>query len=331
MARLLVFNPQHDYAMANGTPYYKPPKSIHLLAKALQFLPLVWSKEDDLILLADNRIYNIATAETFDPKSDSGLNLETVAPWGWDSELKHRLLSLGIKDEILPSDAHLSEIRRLSHRRISIDCNTFLASNSIPSEFFTECDAMKFAADNPGCYFKLPWSSGGRGVVDTGELNHDQISQWIHGSVRKQKSVLAERRINPTLLFASLWQTDGNQISFQGVSISLSDGRGKYKGNVYGPQERLRKIIESLTPTNLDEIIQKQSRFINEYIVPGYIGPIGIDMMADTRGTVFPCVEINLRYTMGHVAMLFSDLPLEKKRTVTALCKLPLIDVNDYK
>lgn len=331
MARLLVFNPQHDYALANGTPYYKPPKSILRLSESLQFLPLILSKDDDFILLADNRIYNIATAETFDLQPDAWLNIEEVIPWGWDSELKHRLLSLGITEDILPSDARLSEIRRLSHRRLSIDCNSFLSSNSVPTEFFHESDAMKFAADNPGCYFKLPWSSGGRGVVDTVELNPSQISQWIHGAIRKQKSVLAERRIDPGFLFASLWMANGNQISFQGVSISLSDGRGKYKGNVFGPQEKLRKHIESFTLISLDDILQRQSLFISEFIGPNYNGPIGIDMMADSQGTVFPCVEINLRFTMGHIAMHFSELPEDKKRKIACLCKLPLIDINDYK
>lgn len=331
MARLLVFNPQHDYALANGTPFYKPPRSILLLSEALQFLPIVWSKEEDFILLSDNRIYNIATDETINPQHANELDFEAVVPWGWDAELRHRLLSLGLAEDILPSEARLSEIRRLSHRRISIFCNAFLSSNSVPTEFFSESDAVQFAADNPGCFFKLPWSSGGRGVVDTEELNPTQIRQWIHGAVRKQQSVLAERRILPGLLFASLWMVDGNQVSFRGVSISLSDGRGKYKGNVFGPQEDLRKHIECFTPSNLNDIFQRQRRFIREFICPKYNGPIGIDMMADTQGAVFPCIEINLRYTMGHIAMLFSELSEDRKRRIANLCKLPLIDINEFK
>ena len=34
----------------------------------------------------------------------------------------------------------------------------------------------------------------------------------------------------------------------------------------------------------------------------GYVGPVGIDMLADKDGRVNPCVEINLRHTMGMTA-----------------------------
>ena len=34
-----------------------------------------------------------------------------------------------------------------------------------------------------------------------------------------------------------------------------------------------------------------------------YVGPFGVDMMTLGGGMLYPCVELNLRRTMGHVAL----------------------------
>ena len=35
-----------------------------------------------------------------------------------------------------------------------------------------------------------------------------------------------------------------------------------------------------------------------------YVGPIGVDMLVGADGRINPCVELNWRMTMGHVALL---------------------------
>jgi hypothetical protein len=50
----------------------------------------------------------------------------------------------------------------------------------------------------------------------------------------------------------------------------------------------------------LDEIKQK---IISNLDLGTYSGPFGIDMMIIKDGFLHPCVEINLRRTMGHVAL----------------------------
>ena len=52
----------------------------------------------------------------------------------------------------------------------------------------------------------------------------------------------------------------------------------------------------------LDSIKQKITEQLR---LPGYVGPFGIDMMVTKEG-LHPCVEINLRRTMGHVALSIS-------------------------
>lgn len=44
-----------------------------------------------------------------------------------------------------------------------------------------------------------------------------------------------------------------------------------------------------------------------------YSGPFGIDMMVLNGGKIHPCVELNLRGTMGHVALDLTQKITEKQ------------------
>ena len=325
MARLLVFNPEHDYALAHGGKHYMAPASVKRLATRLELLPYAWSRPGDLVLTSSNQLISVDSDEAVNFQSSATEEITEVLPWGWDNSIRQRLTDLGILSTLLPTEADIENLRRLSHRRISIDGNIAMGSPSIPCELMDLDSVMEFASAKPGCYLKMPWSSGGRGVLATKELNAAQIKEWASGAIRRQGSVLAENGIERALDFASLWECRDEGTYFLGFSVSLSDGRGKYHGNLSGPQEELWKIIKSKAP-GLDEgIIQKQKDFISQAIAPYYSGLLGIDMMADRDGILYPCVEINLRRTMGHVAMDFYTLTPDRKQKLVSSLKSSLL------
>ena len=47
--RLFLFNPDHDMALANFTPYYQPPSEIIRMANDLSVLPLWYAGEGDKV------------------------------------------------------------------------------------------------------------------------------------------------------------------------------------------------------------------------------------------------------------------------------------------
>ena len=305
MSRLLVFNPEHDYALAHGGAFYMAPSSIKRLSSELEFLPIIWSRDDDFLLLSDDRILSVTEPHRV---INSNVKIESVEPWGWDLALTHRLQKLGIDSRILPSPDQIEQIRILSHRRISIECNQYLHSPLIPREFSEVNEALDFYKTNPNCYFKQPWSSGGRGVVATEELDESRVGEWLTGCIRKQGSVIAEPGINRVLDFSSLWDITDSEIEFYGLSVSISDGRGKYGGNLFGPQEKLWELIRGFAPSFSNDILEAQRKFVENKLAGTYKGKIGIDMMADKEGKIYPCVEINLRRTMGHTAIDYFKL-----------------------
>lgn len=280
------------------------PASVRILAQRLQFLPEIWGQCDDFILLADNTIMSARSNFTkFEPDK-----ITSVEPWGWDKALSHRLSGIGIPDRLLPSHCFLENLRRLSHRRISIKCNSFLKAPYVPKECFSVEEAMSFFEETSFCYFKMPWSSGGRGVVSTLELNYSQVKEWVGGCIRRQGSVLAEKGVDRWFDFSSLWNVSERNVTFEGFSISLSDGRGKYVGNLYGPQPEIEKFIKDRTPGLDDSVLYLLKKFIIQTISPFYNGKLGVDMMVAKDSGLYPCVEINLRRTMGHVALDFFNL-----------------------
>ena len=302
MSRLLVFNPEHDYALASNNQYYYPPAGIISLKNKLQYLPLLSADNDDFLLDSSNRLVKTVDLQGTDIASEVG-KITKIVPWGWDSAIKTKLIGMGFNSKLFPSDLYLKNLRRLSHRRISISCNDFLNSPYIPTEFFDLEAALEFYSENQDCCFKAPWSSSGRGVMFCKGLAFHAVKEWTHGVIKKQKSVLAESFAEKKLDFASLWEIENENINFRGFSISFTDNRGRYLGNLYGPQIDIKKYISNYTNDMDDHILQLQQKFIERYIAPFYSGRLGIDMIADSEGNIRPCIEINLRNTMGHIAI----------------------------
>ena len=318
---LFVFNPEHDLALAADlTNPYTPPASVLKLKKNLSLLPASFADNGDFILIPDNipssefsrlpflevcREKNIKIV-TPSQSNFAQLHFHRVIPWGWDLALKKLLLDLNIEPDILPSDQNLSDIRDLSHRRLTIPfrksvCDFLREEIHLPAtELFSIDDVTRFLQDYPLCYLKAPWSSSGRGIIVSDHISEKGLFEWAHGTLKRQGSILAEPKWSRILDFATEWFIDKNEVFFIGYSLFETSSRGKYHGNSRAPQEEILKTINSVT--NLDpHIIEAQKKALQELVAPRYSGPLGIDMLADNNGRINYCVEINLRLTMGFI------------------------------
>ena len=67
-------------------------------------------------------------------------------------------------------------------------------------------------------------------------------------------------------------------------------------------------MISHYIPISLLDSVKQ--RIVERLHLDGYVGPFGIDMMIvkhhPSSLSLHPCVEINLRRTMGHVALSIS-------------------------
>lgn len=324
MQTIHIFNPDTDYALASGLDFYTPPASVITLRREMALLPALWAKPGDAILLLDDldptTTLDYLDSGTIPDKARliSGLQIyrpeDTLSPiadfqpWGWNRDLRRRLIAAGADPCCLPSVEYIDCLRDLSHRRTTIPFNkaiqvvgTAPLHRRLPVELNSVDDVLAWLDDNPGAWLKAPWSSSGRGVLRTSDLETRHVRPWAHGIIRRQGSVMAEHGVARALDFATEWHCDGGKARFLGLSVFETSPRGKYQSNLRLSQEALEKRIMEVAPSWSETILKAQKDALESIIAPHYSGPLGIDMMVDNEGLVYPCVEINLRRTMGMI------------------------------
>lgn len=318
--KVYIFNPETDMALASGCNNYTPPINIQRFTRTLALLPALYAETDSYIIVpngvnhlnADRRPY-------FQYCKEKGVNLIfeeelqnkqcEIHPWGWDPTLYHRLKRINNLAITNLQEDILSVRKRLSHRRITIDMhnriNTLLSKDDIalPIEFVNSEDAYNWILINPGCYLKSPWSSSGKGIFHLTSTNFKSVKPWIERTISRQGSIMAEVGTDRSLDFATEWSCDNGIVRFEGYSIFEVSEHGRYLGNFIVNHQQAEEIINRYTDQWGEHYLEAIGRCLTEIIAPYYNGPLGIDMLITTDGRINPCVEINLRMTMGHVAL----------------------------
>ena len=298
------------------------------LRKEKSLLPALIAANGDFILIRDSlSIEEISSLQYYEVCSEKNLNIVSlkdgpyledkiseIIPWGWDHAVIKDLEDNGIPENLLPSKKQLENLRNLSHRRTTIPFRKMMSSFlndtpiNLPEELHTLEEIEFFLEKNPVAYLKSPWSSSGRGIIVSDHITRKGLMEWCHGVLKHQGSVMAERAWNRVLDFATEWLIQDSQVNFLGVSVFETSSRGKYHGNIHKTQEELFNLIQNTVPGFGHDIIDKQKKVVENLIAPYYNGFLGIDMLSDTDGNINPCVELNLRLTMGHIPILNNHL-----------------------
>lgn len=333
MSSILVFNPDTDYALASGRRYYTPPAHVSLLKKRLELLPALYAHPGDIILVEDKanlsipqdleNLENLEKLEKLESLAGRGVAImdytearsnseiwrtHKPAPWGWNLSIRQFFLDISGGRATVTSEERIERLRELSHRRTTIKFLSLMPEEmrtgiSLPTEITDPEVAVKAFENGMPLYFKAPWSSSGRGVILTDDLERKHVEPWVRGIIRRQGSVMMEKAYVRALDFATEWMCEDGKAAFLGLSVFNTSRRGKYHGNVQASQEELNKLISNHIRIDIGDMVQPQKEALETLIAPEYDGPLGIDMLATTEGDVHPCVEINLRHTMGMIGL----------------------------
>ena len=320
MATLHIFNPEHDIALAANLSNFTSPHAGRQLRHDLGYLPAIWASEDYVLVEdveAAQRDFARVMHRGFDGFVDkhqlAKLNITHVEPWGWDLALRSFLLRYGVT--AVPTEEEIAMIRDLSHRKYAVDLLRELEFEGTIGESW-QADLMAEVEQALRIYqqivIKAPWSSSGRGIrfIDK-ELNEYQ-RRWIQNVIASQGSVVIESFCHKVKDFGMEFESDGQgHVRCLGLSIFHTQN-GAYIGNILASEEEKQEMINHYIPEELLTAVQEK---ICAYLEPvyrdQYAGPFGVDMMV-VRGEdnhhflLNPCVEINLRRTMGHVALALS-------------------------
>lgn len=344
--RLHIFNPEHDIALAANQARFTAPHAGRQMRADLGFIPALWADDGDLVLVDDveaameavRHVQKYAHDVVFITLADLKVLASTfgddfkIEPWGWDCTIKEQLVRV---DEAFcrftPTDVVLDEIRRLSSRQ-------FAAISLLPRlcEIGGErvvgesryCESMDEALAAMAAYgnsvLKSPWSSSGRGVRYVQTAEPDEHTQgWMRNIIKQQGGLMVEPLFVKVYDFGMEFgvAVDGN-VEYRGLSLFNTRG-GAYTGSICATEKDKREILARFVDINLiDSICQAIQQTLQPIMENVYNGVFGVDMMVVAKEgaegfLLHPCVEMNLRRTMGHVALALSPTEFEAQRLMS--------------
>ena len=290
-------------ALAADAAIYTPPAAIATFARRGDLLPLWWCNQSDVVMASPpseewitnvKQRYNLGGTIFKERTFNDDKNIFALEPWGWSRDAANRLRRFGK----VPDD--IEAIRELSHRRTSIAILQSLGYANIPRE----CNSVKDAVSeierlSGNAVIKTPWSCSSRGVRKVPELTNKSLISFINASINRTGGIIVESLYSKTLDFAALFKSQNGKVIFTGWSVFKTGNHGMYVGNIVDSQCRLTELI----PDKAQSLIPQLEDVLTSLIPTHYTGMLGVDMLQTTDGEICPCVELNLRRTMGHVAM----------------------------
>ena len=329
--KLHIFNPEHDIALAVNQPRFTAPHAGRQLRADLGFLPALWAADGDMVLVDDveaalesvRHIKRYASDVVFVSVADlknlgdafgNGFGIE---PWGWDITLCTQLQSANAAlADYMPDASTLDTLRTMSSRRFAAEHLLPLlhdAHDEVVGES-TYCASMQEALDTMKRYgksvIKSPWSSSGRGVRYVPETTPDEHQQgWMRNVIKQQGGIMVEPLYAKVYDFGMEFRaTEQGDIEYLGLSLFHTHG-GSYTGSLLATETDKRDILSHYADMTLVDQVRAHIQQALAPLMRGvYVGAFGIDMMAVPKTNadgywLHPCVELNLRRTMGHTAL----------------------------
>ena len=160
---------------------------------------------------------------------------------------------------------------------------------------------------------KTPFSCSGRGILTLENASiTDPERRWIEGALRRWGVVSIEPKLDKTADFALEFHSDGHDcVTYAGLSVFDTHPRGAFTGARLGDPNRLRgQLPDILRGPLFDRLRTAVTDSLCDTVGRIYSGFLGVDMLVyrrpDGTAAVHPFIELNLRYTMGLVAVELS-------------------------
>lgn len=333
---LHYFNPGHETAVLVGSVNYTPPAKIQLMIRELACLPVWYADSSDYVFTEEidspcflgrmpkelKSFATLVSRKEIEEKGDALPEMQ-AAPWGLSPQSRHLF-------EKLKEDSNLNLLLPqwkeayfdLTGRQTAAQCleliRELLPDMQLPftPKFCTRISDVEqyLFLQNAPFVVKTPYSSSGRGLLwlpDRKLIAKDKA--WIEGAMAKQGAVSIECALNKYQDFAMEFYSDGQgTVRYEGLSVFGAGRKGAYTGSVLGDEEYLNSFfIEHFGKETFDRIKEAVRNAVQRLYGSEYTGYLGVDMLvyrrADDSFAIHPCIEINMRFTMGLVALRISQ------------------------
>ncbi len=118
---------------------------------------------------------------------------------------------------------------------------------------------------------------------------------------------MCEQALDKTRDFAMLFHAADGAVKWIGYSLFFNHEGAAYSGNVIADDDEIEQALvdSGADRAHLHALSSALGRVLTAIIGDDYEGYLGVDMMVTRSGMIAPCVEVNLRMTMGVVAWLW--------------------------
>lgn len=286
---LHYFNPGYELSAKRRQAHYTPTKPVRQLRHDLATLPIYYAAAGEGVLVPEDLPMELRT-EQMVSRVEAG---DRVVPWGAAPEVP------GIGYDPL-------EMRRLASRERSLELWEKLYEPSLfgpmmpPRRISEESEVPREGR----WVAKLDFSSSGRGVF------FPRSAEELQEMLRKHQELYLEPWLDRVADrgYEFVRHPDG-AIEYLGVHL-FTTGQGRYGASLVAPREVVLEHLrrQPTTPSHEEYVAHLLER-LRGYDFHGYAGPFGIDTVVWRDGDhlrLAPSVEINLRRTMGHVALELS-------------------------
>lgn len=339
--RLFVFEPSMEEAF-NG-PRKQASSAVAALTRDLApLVGLLGAKDDRVVLDAAPRLdyleqldaagLHYPESQTWDEvwqragREDMSADLPSALhPWGFTPDLAEaaqRLCGQIVDMEGIRRWSSKFEARALLQDYLRSPDRPDGALGNDPSALLgtvvhTEAAVIRACAEMPGpMVVKAPFSASGRhrlrlrsgAELTPPELGFIRRMLKRHGTLWVAPWLTRIRDLSVTLAVGA----EGH-VRLDPPLWLINDAQGAYQGHALAPftqglSDRVRRELNE--KQNLLAQLKHAAAFVGDALArSGYVGPAGVDMMLfedeDGQARLHPLLEINPRYTMGHVAQVF--------------------------
>lgn len=295
------FNPGYEVSIGKQISHYTPSKLVQRLRVDLQTLPLYYANDNEKVYIQSA----LPSHLVHDKMTDDRNKVSQLIPWGWAPELCTLFPHLE-----LPYTA--KEMTFLASRARSIEAwhaiknSAFFLPNFLPPKKLEATDEI-----NGAHVVKEEFSSSGRGIT----IVHD-----THDATAIIRQIQTKRRWFSIEPFYDISQEIGyefhrnanGEISYLGRHTAITEN-GKYIGS------RLETSDHTQYPTipSEEDYINALQTALQTLPLNHYKGILGVDTALCLIGTQYaytPCLEVNIRPTMGYVAIKLQESYLGKQQ-----------------
>lgn len=352
LPNIYLFNPTCEYAVANGNASWQANRLLQKMESDLATLPLFFARSKDYVLVnsvpaSDYMLklweLNIPVPE-FIPKKQALQQQEflkarkgKLLPWGWSPAAHKALAPLknSCSEEFLKSPVSNwnPEYKELSSRKFareilpevsrSIDPGIAIPSSLHPQICTTEPEIENLLIRWGKLMIKAPWSSSGRGLQPiTKTPVHPTVWEKIRAIIKEQGFVMVEPYLNKVMDIALQFEMKNKKITYWGISRFITDTKGQYQGNFLNgfPSDvdaEVKAFADSVSGKIIEPLV---AALENSKLASYYEGFLGVDTLifldSNKQLRINPCLEINVRYTMGLLSLQLEKLICPGKKGI---------------